>query len=1191
MADIHVFPDAPEGTPESNFVHLHVHSDYSLLDGASKLDTLIARAKELNMKALALTDHGNMFGVLNFEHICHANGINPLVGQEFYMAPANREDKTTKTPGGKYNYHLILIAKNEIGYKNLMMLSSKAFTEGMYYKPRIDWEILEQFHEGLICLSACLAGEIPQKLLHSSLAEAEETALRFAKLFGPEHYYIELQDHGIQEQKDVAPKLIALAQKLGLPMVVTNDIHYCYQDDWEAQDALLCIGTKALVSDTNRMRFESHEFYLKTEQEMGCLFPNYPEMLSNTLKVASMCNLTIPQFKTQDLKDCLPVYQIPDNFKTQDDYVRHLVDEGLKKRYKVITDEITARKEYELGIIFQMGFSGYFLIVWDFINWSKTHDVPIGPGRGSGAGSLVAYAMTITDIDPFRYKLIFERFLNPERVSMPDFDVDMCFEGRQRVIEYTREKYGEPQVGHIVTFGTLKAKQVIADVGRVLAIPLSEVNMLKKCIPDNPKAKLKDAFTPPDANHTDNGQLIPYKDDARYQKLFSLAFKLENVNRNTGLHASGIVIGKTKLPEWAPVFKDSKTEKVAVQYTMDIIEPCGLVKMDYLGLKTLTLIKYAERIIRKRKGLEDFHADQVPEDDEKTFDLFCRGDTVAVFQFESPGMQKWMKQLQPHSIEELVAMNALYRPGPMDYIQQYVDGKWHPETIHYPDPCLEDILKETYGVMVYQEQVMQVAQRIAGFSLGAADMLRRAMGKKKLDVLMKKKAEFIEGALKSGFTEKHADEIFEIMIPFAGYGFNKSHAAAYSVVAYRTAYLKANFPAEFIAANLTNEITSTDKLPVYMEEGRSMGLEIDPPDINLSDMVFDVVDGKIVFGLMGIKGMGEKAAEAIVNERKEHGPYKSFMDFLERLDLHTVNKRAIEVMIKTGTFDKLGINRPTLIRNMEKAIDYAEAKKNGTENGQASLFDGTDEKEFPDFKYEEVEDSPKQEKLNQEKECIGCYVSGHPLDDYKKVIQLYSTVTSSTIEREAETEKIENAKTATNEEPNQSWQQKNNGKTHTAIGMLSELRAIRTKKGADMAFASLQDFTGAIALTFFPKTWEKLKGQLEEGKVYAFKGKIDSSRDEPSFLVNEIANLDSLKERSIHELHIKINNNFNNEAQIDTLKNILFGSQGNCSVYFHIETEKGPFIVKANSQISAPSSSDFLEKLELQPDVKEVWTS
>ena len=693
MADI-TTQETTEEVKTSDFVHLHVHSDYSLLDGASKLGTLVSRAKELGFTALALTDHGNMFGTLNFYNICRNNGIKPIIGCEIYMAAGKRENKEGTPEGSKY-YHLILLAKNKTGYENLSWIVSKANTEGYYYKPRADRELLEQHSEGLICLSACLAGELPQKLLAGKDKEAEEVIKWYQKTFGKENYFIEFQDHNLDDDKILIPKLLEIAKRMEVPMVVTNDVHYAYQDDAKAQDVLICIGTKKLLSDTDRMKFENDQFYLKSEEEMASLFPDYPEMISNTKKIADMCNCEITQYKTQELKDCLPIYQIPPEFNSQDDYVRHIVYTGLEKRYKEITPEIKERAEYELGIIFSMGFSGYFLIVWDFINWAKNNDVPIGPGRGSGAGSLVAYAMTITDIDPFRYKLIFERFLNPERISMPDFDVDMCFEGRQRVIQYTREKYGDPQVGHIVTFGTLKAKAVIADVGRVLGIPLADVNMLKKCIPDNPKAKLKDAFTPPDEKHPDNGQLIPFRDDPRYKELFDLCIKLENVNRQTGLHASGIVIGRSELPAWAPIHKDGKTGKVAVQYTMDIIEPCGLVKMDYLGLKTLTLIKYAERIIRKRPGLENFTTDNVPDDDEKTFDMLCKGESVAIFQFESPGMQKIMKQLQPRCIEELVALNALYRPGPMDYIPQYIEGKWHPETVRYPDPCLEDILKET----------------------------------------------------------------------------------------------------------------------------------------------------------------------------------------------------------------------------------------------------------------------------------------------------------------------------------------------------------------------------------------------------------------------------------------------------------------------------------------------------------------
>ena len=1216
MADIHVFPDAPEGTPESKFVHLHVHSDYSLLDGAVKLDSLIARAKELRMPALALTDHGNMFGVLNFEHICHANGINPIVGCEFYCT----EDHTKKenTRYGKHNYHLILLCENETGYKNMSWLCSRAFTDegSLYYgKPRIDFELLKQYHEGLICLSACVAGEVPQAIAAGKLDDAEATIKRYKELFGPDHYYIELQNHGLEIQRQVNPKLIELARKLDVPMVVTNDIHYLNKEDAEAQDALRCISFKKLLDEPHESMGEGRtEWYFKTEQEMRELFPEIPEAYENTLKIANMCNLTIHQYKTQELKGCLPRFELPKEFQThgddyaknQDDYVRYIVEEGLKKRYKEITPEIRERCEYEIGIIFSMGFSGYFLIVWEFINWSKsTWDnvnnrpkpyIPIGPGRGSGAGSLVAYCMGITDIDPFRYKLIFERFLNPERVSMPDFDVDMDFDYRQDIIQHTRDLYGDPQVGHIVTFGTLKPKNCLADVARVLGIPLSIVEKVKKCIPASPKAKFKDAFSAPTEKMPDGGQLIPIAEDPvstigldkpTFDRWMKLCKKLEGLNRNTGLHASGMVIGLTQLPDWAPVFKDAKTGEVGVQYTMDIIEPCGLVKFDYLGLKTLSLIRYAETIINKHKASPDepdFVCANVSETDEKTFDLFCRGDSTAVFQFESPGMQKILREAKPRCLEEIVALNALYRPGPMDYIPQYIEGKWKPETIHYPDPCLEGILKETYGVMVYQEQVMQVAQKIAGFSLGGADMLRRAMGKKKIDVLMGKKKEFEDGAVKQGYTKEHADEIFEIMIPFAGYGFNKSHAAAYSVLAYRTGWLKANYPAEFMAANLTNEITSTDCLPGYIEEAKKMGIPVDPPDVNRSDEIFDVADGHIVFGFKGIKGMGENAAKEIVRERKENGPYKDFMDFVERVDQKVVNKRAIEVLIKTGAFDKLGQDRTTLAQNMERAVAYVEAKRRGTENGQGSLFGDSSEEEFVPFVFEQAPEKTKMEILDEEKDLIGCYVSGHPLDEYRKVITECATVNSSNIKQEAKDAEAMKAAAGIN-----SWQSRNFGKTYTAVGMLVELKPINTKKGDSMAFGKLQDFKGMIDITFFPPIWATLRPQIHSGKIYGFKGKLDGSRGTPSFLVDSLENLESLKTHSIHEVHIQLNFQDFSQEKIEHIRDFLFGATGNCSVYFHIDTENGPYIIQANPQLSVPSAPGFIQELKDQNGIADVW--
>ena len=1221
MADYHKFDPAPEGTPVAQFVHLHVHSDYSLLDSCCKLDQLVAKAKRLNMPALALTDHGNMFGALNFEKLCHVNGINPIVGCEFYVGDDHLKQERTKY--GKKNYHLVLLCENETGYKNMSWLCSDANTEGQYFgKPRIDFEMLKKRHEGLICLSACVAGELPQTLLNDTEEAAEQLITKYRDLFGPDRYYIELQDHGLPEQKEINEKLIRLARKLNVPLVVTNDIHYIEKEDAEAQDALRCIGFKNLLNEPHQTMGDGRtEWYFKTEEEMRQLFPDVPDAYENTIKIANMCNLTIHQYSTPELKGCLPRFELPKEFqrhddytKNQDDYVRYLVEKGLRMRYKEITPKIRARAEYELGIIFKMGFSGYFLIVWEFINWSKsTWDnvnnkpkpyIPIGPGRGSGAGSIVAYTMTITDIDPFRYNLLFERFLNPERVSMPDFDIDMDFDYRQDIIQHTRDLYGDPQVGHIVTFGTLKPKQCIADVGRVLGIPLAEVNMLKACIPDSPKAKLKDAFHPTEKFPApEGGQLEPYLEDPRYTKLFELAKKLEGVNRNTGLHASGMVIGLTALPDWAPIFKDPKTGEVGVQYTMDIIEPCGLVKFDYLGLKTLSLIRYAEEIINRHKKPEDpvFSVAEQSESDSETFDMFCKGDSVAVFQFESPGMQKILRQVGPRCIEELVALNALYRPGPMDYIPQYIDGKWKPETVHYPDPCLEDLLKETYGVMVYQEQVMQVSQKIAGFSLGGADMLRRAMGKKKPEVLMGKKKEFIEGAIAQGFTEQHAADIFEIMIPFAGYGFNKSHAAAYTVLAYRTGYLKCHYPAEFMAANLTNELTSTDGVPQYLSECKRMGLKVLPPDINKSYSEFDVDNGNVIFAFRGMKGMGKEAADAIVREREEHGQYKSFMDFLERClpltikdeegrEKRPLNSKAIEVCIKTGAFDKLGQNRTTLANNMERAIRYVNDKMNGTDNGQGDLFGDTDEKVYADFVFEELPDLPQMEKLNIEKEIIGSYVSGHPLDEYGKVISTCVTLSSKNMDRAAKEDKAFKESLAASGA--NSWANRNSGKMYTVLGFLQNLRQIHTKTGKDMAFAKLQDYDGEIDLTFFSKTWESLSSKLQSGNVYAFKGRVDGTREQPSFIVDSLEDVASLKTKSISEIHIELEKNITSpELEFSKIREILFAQTGSCSVYFHLDTVQGSYIVQANPQLTVSSSDETIKVLKEMNIIKDVWTA
>lgn len=1152
-----------------DFVHLHVHSDFSLLDGAASIKKIVQTVKENGQTAAAITDHGNMFGVLLFFRECKAQGIKPLIGSEFYVAPESRFDKTEQSGKRKY-HHLILIAKNETGYKNLMKLSSKSYTEGMYYKPRIDDELLEMHSEGIICLSACLAGKLPSLLLAGKEKEAEEHARKYLNIFGDGHYYIELQNHGLEEQKKVSPLLINLAKRLGIPMVVTNDAHYALKEDYVAQDILMCIGMKKTRNDQNRMKFSGSEFYLKSTEEMAELFPDYPEMLTNTVRIAEMCSLEIP--KPGPL---LPIYQIPEEFKNNEEYIEHLVQDGLKKRYKEVTPEIKERAEYELGIIKKMGFVGYFLIVWDFIDWAKNHDIPVGPGRGSGAGSIVAYALRITDIDPLKYNLLFERFLNPERVSMPDFDVDFCFERRQEVIEYVREKYGDDNVGQIITFGTLKPKAAIKDVGRVLNIDLPDVVAITKLIPSDPKITLEKAFK-------EVPELDALRNDIKYKELLEISSKLEDAKRNTSLHAAGIVIGQSELMNYVPLYKDSKTGKIATQFTMDLIEDCGLVKMDFLGLKTLTLIKHTEELVRKRGGeFKNFFIKDISYEDKKTFEMLGEGLSVAVFQFESSGMQNVLRRVKPDKVEDLIALNALYRPGPMDNIDQFVKSKWDKSKIKYPDPCLESILSETYGVIVYQEQVMQVAQKIAGYTLGQADILRRAMGKKKKEVMEEERIKFTEGALAKGFSKETAERIFDLLIPFAGYGFNKSHAAVYSVLAYQTAYLKAHFTPEFMAANLTNEMNSVDKLPEYIAEAEKLKLKILPPHINKSEPYFTVLNGEIVFGLLGIKGVGSQGAYDICRERAEHGEYKSFMDFLERADLSTMNKKNIEAMIKAGCFDGLGQSRSCLMLNLDKAVSYTLLKKESKNSGQVSLFEDTGIQEFSEFKFTEMKEFPHKELLRLEKELTGCYISGHPLQDYTAEIERAETLDLSRLDRAIE------------------------GKIYMLVGMLASLRPYTTKSGKQMCFGMFEGLKGSIDLLFFASVWEEYKAELLPETVYGFEGKIsrrqssgkskDGENDEAdnsgstAFIVEKVINIKDLKEKTISEIHIELDSGISTVKELEPLKEFIYSKQGGCGLFFHLEDGTKKHIIKASAQMKVPRSEEFMEELKKQPCVVQVW--
>jgi DNA polymerase III subunit alpha len=1137
------------------FVHLHNHSDYSLLDGAARIPKYVEMAQEMGMKHLGLTDHGNLFGALRFEQACHQGGINPVVGCEVYVSPSSRQEKQTS---GYKNFHMVLYCKNEEGYRNLMILVSKGYIEGFYYKPRIDDDLLRAHHEGLICSTACLGGEIPRYLVAGDYEKARDKAIEYNELFGEGNFYLEIMDHGIPEEKIVIEGIKKIHAETGIPIIATNDIHYLKKEHARAQDILVCIGTGKKMDDEKRFKMDKTEMYFKTAEQMHELFGDIPGALENTVRLAEKCDLVIPQ-----PGPILPEYVIPENFETQAEYLKYLTWEGIKERYNEVTDKIKERVEYELKILLGMGFEGYFLIVWDFIHWARVNDIPVGPGRGSGAGSIIAYAMKITDIDPLKYELLFERFLNPERVSMPDFDIDFCFERRGEVIEYVNRKYGHDQVGGICTFGTLKTKAVLKDVARVLDIPFAESNTITKLIPEG-KA--------PDGRKINTAVALEiepklkefYDRGGAYTELFDTAKVLEGMNRHISTHACGKVIGNSILTDYVPLYKDQKTGEITTEFTMDIIEPCGLVKMDFLGLKTLTLLKNVETLVRKIDP--EFDVNTVSEENKPTFDMLSDGKSTAVFQFESSGMQDILKRAKPNNIEDLIALNALYRPGPMQFIPQFIEGKKNPRTITFPDPSLEELLTPTYGVIVYQEQVMKVAQIIGGFSLGKADILRRAMGKKKVKDMAKMKVEFIAGAKEIGHAEKHASGIFDMLEPFAGYGFNKSHAAAYSVVAYKTAYCKANHPAEFWAANLTNEINDTTKMTEYMESARDEGIEILPPDINYSEKNFNVVDNKVFYGLIGIKGMGSAAVDVMIAEREANGLFESFMDFLERIDLRSVNKKVLEVGIQSGLFDKIeSANRATLLHNMEKMLDHVNSIKEQSQFGQVSLFGDNQDEITPELLLEEVPAWENKEILQIEKDNLGFFFSGHPLDEYRSFWNKCTNL------------KLDKAFRASSE------------KDYTIMGMIKGVRSIMTKKGSKMAFATVEDFNGSIDLVLFSKTFEKYAHLLEDDKVLGFTGQIDLSRSEPSFKVKEIFVPEEMREIQSSEIHIELEERDFLKDELIDFRSFLQDRGGSSSVYLHLKRPSKKFVVKISGQISISPNPAILKEIGQYPIVSNVW--
>ncbi|MGI6629929.1 MAG: DNA polymerase III subunit alpha [Bacillota bacterium] len=1120
-----------------NFVHLHVHTEYSLLDGASRIKNLIQRAKDLDMPAIAITDHGVMYGIIDFYKEAKKQGIKPIIGCEIYLAQRTRFDKEPKKDDSPY--HLVLLAENREGYQNLSKIVSLGFLEGFYYKPRVDREVLKKYHKGLIALSACLAGEIPQYLIEDRYEQAKLTAKEYEEVFGRGNFYLEIQQHGLEDQTKVNLGLIRIARELGIPLVATNDIHYVNQEDALAQDVLLCIQTGKTREEENRMRFPTNEFYLKPYQEMEMLFAEYPEALSNSLAIAERCQV---DFDFNCLY--LPDYKVPENYNINS-YLKSLCIEGARKRYPVYDGVVEERLEYELKVIEEMGYSGYFLIVWDLVNFARKNKIMVGPGRGSAAGSMVAYCLGITNIDPLKYGLLFERFLNPERVSMPDIDIDFCFERRGEVIDYLVQRYGSDRVAQIITFGTMAAKAAIRDVGRVLNISYGEVDRVAKLIPNDLGITINRAL------EVSRELRAYYEEDPKIKELIDLARQLEGMPRHASTHAAGVVISRNKLMEHLPIQKTTDGA-VTTQFAKETVEEIGLLKMDILGLRTLTVIRDALENIKLNKNIE-LDINDLPLDDSKTYELLSQGDSTGVFQLESSGMKNILKNLKPERFEDIIALVALYRPGPLGsgMVEDFIDRKHGRRKTDYLHEDLKPILQETYGVILYQEQVMKIASTLAGFSLGQADMLRRAMGKKKPEVIAGQRKNFMEGALKNGVTGDVAGQIFELMEYFAGYGFNKSHSAAYALVAYQTAYLKAHYPVEYMAALLTSIMDNMDRVPVYIEECRRMGIKILPPDINESLIDFTVVDDKIRFGLAAVKNVGRSAIENIIKARIAGGNFRSLEDFCERV---SVNKRVLESLIRCGAFDSLGFKRSQLLAGVEICLELGQKRMQEKASGQLSLLDmgmdeyqGTAGIELPD-----LPEFPSRELLAMEKDMIGFYVSGHPLDAYKKYLHQESLNSVDSLFQAPDGEPVKIG------------------------GMINSVRQVVTRKGELMAQFTLEDFTGTVGCIAFPRTYERFHHLIQGDQVVVIEGRINCQDEEVQVFCQVIR--PPTKEKKAHEkLYIRINND-RDPKELDQIQKILLNYPGDIPVYLYNKKTKKSFVVQKKYWVSG--SEDMISHLE-----------
>ena len=1065
-----------------NFAHLHVHTEYSLLDGSNKIKEYVGRVKELGMNSAAITDHGVMYGVIDFYRAAKAAGIKPILGCEVYVAPNSRFDRELAGGEDRY-YHLVLLAENNTGYANLMKIVSKGFVEGYYYKPRVDKEVLRTYSEGIIALSACLAGEVQRYISKGLYDEAKNKALEYEEIFGKGNYFLELQDHGIPEQAFVNQKLMQMSEELGIELVATNDVHYTYAEDEKPHDILLCIQTGKKLADENRMRYEGGQYYVKSPEQMAALFPYALQALENTQKIADRCNVEIEFGVTK-----LPKYEVPDGM-TSWEYLNKLCFEGLERRYGNPGEELKERLTYELDTIHNMGYVDYFLIVWDFINYAKTHGIAVGPGRGSAAGSIVSYCLEITDIDPIRYQLLFERFLNPERVTMPDIDVDFCYERRQEVIDYVVRKYGKDRVVQIVTFGTLAARGVIRDVGRVMDLPYAFVDSIAKMIPQELNITIDKALKmTPELRKS-------YESDEQVKYLIDMSRRLEGLPRHSSMHAAGVVISQKSVDEYVPLSRASDGS-ITTQFTMTTLEELGLLKMDFLGLRTLTVIQNAVKMAKKR--MPDLDIDKIDYNDQDVLDYIGTGKTDGIFQIESAGMKSFMKELKPHSLEDIIAGISLYRPGPMDFIPQYIKGKNDANSITYDCPQLEPILAPTYGCIVYQEQVMQIVRDLAGYTLGRSDLLRRAMSKKKADVMQKERQIFVygdeengvPGCIKNGIDEKTANKIYDEMIDFAKYAFNKSHAAAYAVVAYQTAFLKYYYPVEFMAALMTSVIENPPKVAEYIYACRHMDIKILPPDINRGVADFSVDEGCIRYGLMAIKGVGRPVIDVIVKDREEFGPFKNLEDFITRISMKdTMNKRVIESFIKAGALDCLGGTRKQFMSIYIRIVEHVSQEKKYAMTGQMTLFDLVEDDQKSEFeiKLPDVGEYAKETSLAFEKEVLGIYISGLPLEAYEETWKRNISATTADFQPDEETGRAK----------------VRDGAKEIVGGMITEKTVKATKTNQMMAFLTVEDLLGTVEIVVFPRDYEKNREYLEVDQKVFVKGRVSEEEEKASKLICE----------------------------------------------------------------------------------------